>query len=132
MQFGNRFKVFGFGVSRALQVCNLTGKLVKIGFVHLNLQNAEGLIDRQYRFIIRVNDRNVRAVTISENSGAGSDRARTIDTESFNIFFNGGDIIGLGYENINDNSNTGNYCQVKLTIDTNARGGNNFGNYHLP
>ena len=130
LQFGNSFNVLGSGLSRAVHVCTLTGKLVKIGLVHVNLVNGTGLINRQYRFILRVNDVNFRSITISQNSGAGSNRSRTVDTEAFNIFFNGGDIIGLGYENIS-NSNTGNYCQVKLTIDTNSRR-DNFGNFHLP
>ena len=130
LQFGNSFNVLGSGLSRAVHVCTLTGKLVKLGFVHVNLADGRGLIDRQYRFILRVNDRNTRSLTIAANSGAGSNRSRTTDTEAFNIFFNGGDIIGLGYENIR-NSNTGNYCQVKLTVDTNARQ-ERFGQFHLP
>ena len=130
LQFGYRFKVFGVESSRTVHVCNLTGKLVKFGFVHLNLGNNQGLIDRKYRFNLRFNNSGTRAIVVARNQGAGSNRSKTIDTENLNIFFNDGDTIGLNYENADNRGNTGNYCQVKLTIDVNARQ-ESFGNFNL-
>ena len=113
-------------------VCTLSGKLVKIGFVHVIRADGTGLIDRDYQFFLLVNDLNPIRIRISKDDGIGSNRSRTIDTENLNIFFNSGDFIRLFYSVVvGGRSKTGNYCQVKLTVDTNARE-SNFGEFNLP
>ena len=130
LQFFSSFNVLGTRASRAVHVCNLTGKLVKFGLLHVNLSNNQGLINRQYRFNVTINDRNTRLISVNTNTGSGSSRSRTIDTENLNIFFSGGDTLGIRYQR-GGGANTGNYCQVRLTVDANARQ-EHFGNFHLP
>ena len=130
LQFGHSFNVFERRMSRGVHVCNLSGKLVKLGLTHLNLSNIQGLINKRYRFIITVNGRDIRTIAIDNRNGTGSNRSRTVDTESLNIFVSGGDTLGLSYRRDNG-GNTGNFCQVRLTFDTNSRR-ENFGNFHLP
>ena len=113
-------------------VCTLSGKLVKIGFVHVIRADGTGLIDRDYEFFLLVNDLIPIRIRISKDDGIGSNRSRTIDTENLNIFFNSGDFIRLFYSVVvGGSSKTGNYCQVKLIVDTNARN-SNFGELNLP
>ena len=57
-------------------------------------------------------------------------RSMTRDIESLNIFVNQGDCLGLRYV-VGSNGRTGDYCQVRLTVDANARQ-NNFGGDQIP
>ena len=115
------FKVFGVNLSRLVHVVNTSGKIIKIGLAHINLNTQEGLIDREYRFTIIINNINAQSLTpINESNSVGSSFSRVANIENQNLFVNAGDILGIRYQR-DANSNTGQYCQVRLTVDTNAR-----------
>ena len=117
------FDILDRRASRNVHVINASGKLVKFGILHTTLSRNSGLIDRDYRFEIIINDINLSAFTVSLNNSIGSTISRTRDIESSNIFVNEGDSIGLRYF-VGDNSNRGNYFQARITVDVNARNTN--------
>ena len=113
------FNVLGNNSSRIVHVVNTTGKIIKIGLLHVNSKN-EGLINREYRFNIIVNNENENLISINERNSVGNSFSRVVDIENLNRFVNAGDTLGIRY-NRDANNNTGNYCQVRITVDTNAR-----------
>ena len=113
------FNVLGNNSSRIVHVVNTTGKIIKIGLLHVNSKN-EGLINREYRFNIIVNNENGNLISINERNSVGNSFSRVVDIENLNRFVNAGDVLGIRY-NRDANNNTGNYCQVRITVDTNAR-----------
>ena len=120
LQFFATFNVFSMRSSRAVHVCNTSGKIVKIGLLHVDLSSYEGLINREYRFNVIINDNNQQLIAINPNNSVGSSSSRTLDVENFNIFINAGDFLGIRYQR-DGGANEGNYCQVRVTVDTNAR-----------
>ena len=113
------FNVLGNNSSRIVHVVNTTGKIIKIGLLHVNSKN-EGLINREYRFNIIVNNENGNLISINESNSVGNSFSRVVDIKNLNRFVNAGDVLGIRY-NRDANNNTGNYCQVRITVDTNAR-----------
>ena len=124
-----RFDILGVTGSRCVSVVNSTGKLIKIGILHVTQQRTNGLIDRNYSFELIIN--NINQTTFVVNyPGGGPLRTLVQDIENLNYFLNEGDSIGLRYVPTG-NHNTGNYCEVRLTLDTNARN-DNFGGSNIP
>ena len=98
--------------------------------MHVDLSSYEGLINRQYRFNVIINDEQQELFAINPDNSVGSSLSRTLDVENFNIFVNAGDSLGIRYQR-DANANEGNYCQVRVTVDTNARQ-SNFGERRIP
>ena len=130
LTFFATFNVFNTRSSRAVHVCNTSGKIVKLGLLHVDLSSYEGLINREYRFNVIINDENQQLIAINPNNSVGSSLSRTLDVENFNIFVNAGDFLGIRYQR-DGGGNEGNYCQVRVTVDTNARQ-SNFGEREIP
>ena len=127
LQNNAAFDVLGVRGSRCVHVCNASGKIVKFGLLHVSGFRNVGLIDRSYSFEIIINDVNQRifALTLDNSVGDNGGRSRTMDVENLNMFVNQGDCIGLRYVAGSD-ARTGNYCEVRITVDANARR-DNFG-----
>ena len=117
------FDVLGNTASRNVHVCNASGKIVKFGLLHTTLLRNVGLINRAYRFEIIINYTNRQAFTLDLTNSTGSEIARTRDMENQNLFVEQGDSIGLRYV-VQSGSNTGNYAQVRIMVDINARNTN--------
>ena len=130
LQFFATFEVFGQRSSRIVHVCNTSGKVVKFGLLHIDINTAEGLINNQYTFQIIINNVNRTLFTINLDNSVGDNISRTMDIEHFNIFVNQGDCLGIRYSR-SGSVNSGNYCQARFTIDTNARQ-DNFGLREIP
>ena len=130
LQFFATFNVLGSRSSRSVHVCNTSGKLIKLGLLHVDLSINEGLINRQYRFNLIQNDNTRQLISIDPNNSVGNSRSRSLDIEDFNIFVLSGDTLGIMYQR-DGGANLGNYCQVRITVDTNARQ-NNFGENQIP
>ena len=127
LQNNASFDVLGERGSRCVHVCNASGKLVKMGLLHVTTFRSIGLIDRNYSFEIILNNINQQFFnfTIADSVGDNGGRSRTMDIEHLNLFVNQGDCIGLRYI-VGANGRTGDYCEVRLLVDANARQ-NNFG-----
>ena len=126
------FSVEGEDGSRNIHVCNTSGKIIKFGLLHVTQFRSVGLIDRGYLFEIIINNINQNALNINLDNSVGNNenRTRSMDIENLNLFVNQGDSLGLRYL-IGSNGRTGDYCQVRLTVDTNARR-DDFGNPLIP
>ena len=127
LQNNASFEVLGERGSRCVHVCNASGKLVKIGLLHVTTFRSVGLIDRNYSFEIILNNINQQFFnfTIADSVGNNDGRSRTMVIEHLNLFVNQGDCIGLRYVQ-GRNGRTGDYCEVRIMVDCNARQ-NNFG-----
>ena len=113
------FDALGERGSRCVHVINTTGKIVKIGVIHVTTFRSIGLIDRSYFFEIIHN--NINLPLLEVNTTPSNDRrSTTMDLEHLNIFVSQGDCIGIRYV-IGANGRTGDYCQVRITVDANAR-----------
>ena len=123
LQNNDTFTIEGGGSGRCVHVCNASGKIVKIGFVHVSRVRRDGLIDRPYNFEVIINNVNRGFYEITLEDSVGSSRSRTTDVEHLNLFVNRGDCIGCRYGR-GSNGRTGEYCQVRLTVDHNARQNN--------
>ena len=126
------FVILGVGGSRCVHVINASGLISKIGVLHVTTFRSIGLIDRSYFFEIIHNNLNLALMQVDPNQAETSNdgRSMTLDIEDRNIFVQQGDCIGLRYV-IGSNGRTGDYCQVRLTVDTNARR-DNFGGETIP
>ena len=124
------FNVFEARSSRMVHVVNTSGQLIKFGLLHVDLSTSEGRINRQYRFNVIINDEDQEFITINPDNSVGNSSSRTVDVENLNLFVSSGDTLGIRYQR-DGGSNVGNYCQVRLTVDTNARR-SNFGETHIP
>ena len=122
LQNNASFDVLGERGSRCVHVCNASGKLVKMGLLHVTTFRSIGLIDRNYSFEIILNNLNQQFFnfTIAVSVGNNDGRSRTMDIEHLNLFVNQGDCIGLRYV-VGQNGRTGDYCEVRIMVDTNAR-----------
>ena len=133
LRLGASFNVLGNERSRCVSVVNFTGKLIKIGVLHVTTQRKNGLINRNYIFQLIINNGFRQPLTV--NFPGGSRRRSVVqDIENLNIFLSEGDTIGLNYNGSGGDGGgnaTGNYCEVRLTLDTNARR-NNFGGSTIP
>ena len=116
------FDVLGERGSRCVHVCNASGKLVKIGLLHVTTFRSVGLIDRTYSFEIILNNLNQQFFnfTLEDSVGNNDGRSRTMDIEHLNLFVNQGDCIGIRYV-VGRNGRTGDYCEVRIMVDANAR-----------
>ena len=122
LRLGAIFEIVRNGRSRLASVVNFNCKLIKIGVLHTNGTRTVGLIDRNYAFqIIRNNV--VLPIFIVNYPGGGRIISMSQDIENLNIFFNEGDNLGLSYNGTGDSGGnaTGNYAEVRLTFDINAR-----------
>ena len=117
------FNVLNILASRNLHVCNASGKIVKFGFLHTTLLRNVGLIDKEYRFEIIINDVNQPEFTLNFTNSTGNEISRTRDVENLNLFVEQGDSIGLRYV-VYPGANSGNYAQARIMIDINARNTN--------
>ena len=120
LQINANFNILGEEGSRCCYVINNDCKVIKIGIIHITNFSLEALIDRSYTFDLIVNNVNIEQFFTIEYPGNGVFRSLTQDIEHFNIFLKEGDCIGLRYVPTGDN-NTGNYCEVRLTCDLNAK-----------
>ena len=127
LQNNASFDVLGTRGSRCVHVCNASGKLVKMGLLHVSNFRTVGLIDRNYSFEIILNDVNQRffSLTLDNSVGDKNNRSRTMDIENLNLFVSQGDCIGLRYV-VGRGGRTGDYCEVRIMIDANVRQ-NDFG-----
>ena len=119
LQNNATFDILGELGSRCVHVINTTGKIVKIGVLHVTTFRSVGLIDRDYSFEIIHNNINLPFFTVN-TTPSNDRRSTTMDLEHLNIFVRQGDCIGIRYI-VGNNGRTGDYCQVRLTIDANAR-----------
>ena len=125
LRIGSFFEEARNGRSRILHVVNFRCKIIKIGVLHTNTQRNAGLIDRNYIFQIIINGDFQPQFTVNY---LGENRARQLtivqDIENLNLFLNEGDTLGLNYNGSggdNGGNAVANYCEVRLTVDTNAR-----------
>ena len=127
LQNNASFDILGTRGSRCFHVCNASGKLTKLGLLHVSTFRSVGLIDRNYNFEIILNNINQRnfALTLQNSVGDNGGRSRTMDIENLNLFVSQGDCIGLRYI-VGQNGRTGDYCEVRIMVDANARR-DNFG-----
>ena len=134
LQNNASFDILGVRGSRCVHVINTSGLLSKIGVLHVTQFRSVGLIDRLYFFEIIHNNINLPLFSLNPDNAATAIRAgrrsMTVDIENLNIFVEQGDCIGIRYV-VGQNGRTGDYCQVRLTIDANARR-NNFGGALIP
>ena len=134
LQNNASFDILGTRGSRCVHVINSGGLLSKIGVLHVTQFRSIGLIDRLYSFEIIHNNINLPIFSLNPSNAATSieagRRSMTVDIENLNIFVETGDCIGIRYV-VGNNGRTGDYCQVRLTVDTNARR-NNFGGSNIP
>ena len=134
LQNNASFDILGTRGSRCVHVINASGLISKIGVLHVTQFRSIGLIDRLYFFEIIHNNINLPVFSLNPSNAATSieagRRSMTVDIENQNIFVEAGDCIGIRYV-VGDNGRTGDYCQVRLTVDTNARR-NNFGLPNIP
>ena len=132
LQNNASFDVLGVRGSRCIHVINTSGLISKFGLLHVTTFRSIGLIDRAYNFEIIHNNINLPLLNISPNNAVTDNEGRsaTRDIENLNIFVNQGDCIGVRYV-VGSNGRTGDYCQVRITIDANARR-NNFGRSDIP
>ena len=132
LQNNASFDILGERGSRCVHVCNASGLLVKIGVLHVTTFRSIGLIDRAYFFEIIHNNIDQQLFSVRpDNSVTTNDgRSATLDIEFLNIFVNQGDCLGVRYVQ-GTNGRTGDYCQVRLMVDANARQ-NNFGGTQIP
>ena len=132
LQNNASFIVLGEGGSRCVHVVNTSGLISKIGVLHVTAFRSVGLIDREYFFEIIHNNFNEPLFNVSPDNAVISNEGRSMtrDIESLNIFVNQGDCLGLRYV-VGSNGRTGDYCQVRITVDANARQ-NNFGGDQIP
>ena len=132
LQNNASFDILGERGSRCVHVINTSGLLVKIGVLHVTTFRSIGLIDRAYFFEIIHNNINQQLFSVSPNNAVTTNdgRSATLDIEFLNIFVNQGDCLGVRYV-VGNNGRTGDYCQVRLTVDANARQ-NNFGGDLIP
>ena len=133
LRLGAVFNVLGSERSRCVSVVNFSGKLIKIGILHVTSQRTNGLINRNYIFQLIINNGFRQPITVNFPGGG---RTRTVvqDIENLNLFIDEGDTLGLNYNGSGGDGGgnaTGNYCEVRLTLDTNARR-NNFGGSLIP
>ena len=125
LRIGSFFEEVRNGRSRILHVVNFRCKIIKIGVLHTNVQRNTGLIDRNYIFQIIINGEFTPPLTVNY---LGENRTRQLtivqDIENLNLFLNEGDTLGLNYNGSggdNGGNAVANYCEVRLTVDTNAR-----------
>ena len=132
LQNNASFDILGTRGSRCVHVINTSGLISKIGVLHVTTFRSIGLIDRAYFFEIIHNNINQQLFSVSpDNAVTDNDgRSMTLDIEFLNLFVIQGDCIGIRYV-IGNNGRTGDYCQVRLTVDANARQ-NNFGGANIP
>ena len=134
LQNNASFDILGTRGSRCVHVINTGGLISKIGVLHVTTFRSIGLIDRLYFFEIIHNNINLPLFSLNPNNAATSieagRRSMTVDIENQNIFVETGDCIGIRYV-VGNNGRTGDYCQVRITVDTNARR-DNFGGPNIP
>ena len=132
LQNNASFDILGERGSRCVHVVNTSGSISKIGVLHVTTFRSVGLIDRAYFFEIIHNNINLQLFNVSpDNAETSNDgRSMTRDIEHLNLFVNQGDCIGIRYV-IGNSGRTGGYCQVRLTVDSNARQ-DNFGGNLIP
>ena len=134
LQNNASFDILGERGSRCVHVINAAGLISKIGVLHVTTFRSIGLIDRIYSFEIIHNNINLPFFSLNPTNAATSieagRRSMTVDIENQNIFVEAGDCIGIRYV-VGQNGRTGDYCQVRLSVDTNARR-NNFGGDQIP
>ena len=134
LQNNASFDILGERGSRCVHVINTSGLISKIGVLHVTTFRSIGLIDRLYFFEIIHNNINLPLISLNPSNAATSirvgRRSMTVDIENQNIFVEAGDCIGIRYV-VGQNGRTGDYCQVRLTVDTNARR-DNFGGSLIP
>ena len=132
LRLGATFEVVRNARSRILSVINFNCKLIKIGVLHTNNNRTSGLIDRNYAFQI-IKNNIILPQFIVNFPGGGRRISMSQDLENLNFFFNEGDNIGLSYNGTGDSGGnaSGNYCEVRLSFDINARR-NNFEQPNIP
>ena len=134
LQNNASFDILGTRGSRCVHVINTSGLISKIGVIHVTQFRSIGLIDRLYFFEIIHNNINLPLFSLNPDNAATSieagRRSMTVDIENLNMFVEQGDCIGIRYV-VGQNGRTGDYCQVRLTVDANARQ-NNFGGSLIP
>ena len=109
-----QFTVGGQDRSRIVHVINTYCKAVRFGLLHFSLQNQQGLINREYRFELIVNNVNIGKEIVVP--GSGNIVSTVVNIENLNIILTGGSNIGLRFVS----GNTGNYMKCVLTVDTNT------------
>ena len=134
LQNNASFDILGETGSRCVHVINAAGLVSKIGILHVTFFRSTGLIDRPYNFEIIHNNINLPSFSLDPDDPATSieegRRSMTVDIENQNIFVEAGDCIGIRYV-AGEDGLTGDYCQVRISVDTNARI-NNFGGDQIP
>ena len=134
LQNNASFDILGVRGSRCVHVINTSGLISKIGVLHVTTFRSIGLIDRLYSFEIIHNNINLPLISLNPSNAATAirvgRRSMTVDIENQNIFVEQGDCIGIRYV-VGQNGRTGDYCQVRITVDANARR-NNFGGATIP
>ena len=132
LQNNASFDILGERGSRCVHVINASGLVSKIGVLHVTTFRSVGLIDRTYLFEIIHNNINLPLMQIDPNVAVTTNdgRSMTLDIEDRNIFVQQGDCIGIRYV-IGPDGRSGDYCQVRLSVDTNARR-DNFGGELIP
>ena len=134
LQNNASFNILGVTGSRCVHVINTSGLISKIGLLHVTTFRSIGLIDRLYFFEIIHNNINLPLFSLNPDNAATAisvgRRSMTVDIENLNMFVEQGDCIGIRYV-VGTNGRTGDYCQVRLTVDANARR-NNFGGALIP
>ena len=119
LQTNANFNILGTLGSRCVHVINARCKIIKIGIVHVSTFRSIGVIDRDYSFEFIINNINEPQFTVTFPGGAVR-RSITQDIEDLNYFLNPGDCFGIRYVPTT-NAATGNYCEVRVSCDTNAR-----------
>ena len=124
LQNNASFDILGERGSRCVHVINNGGLISKIGVLHVTQFRSIGLIDRLYFFEIIHNNINLPLFSLNPSNAATSieagRRSMVVDIENQNIFVETGDCIGIRYV-VGQNGRTGDYCQVRISVDTNAR-----------
>ena len=121
LQTNANFNISGASGSRCAYVINASGKISKVGIIHVSTFRTVGLIDRDYSFEFIINNINLPQFTVTFPGGETL-RSLTQDVENLDVFVNQGDCIGVRYVPTT-NANTGNYFEIKISVDTNQRQG---------
>ena len=123
LRLGAVFEIVRNGRSRLASVVNFNCKLIKIGVIHTNSQRTAGLINRNYAFQVIRNNVVLPRLIINYPGNGERIISMSQNIENLNIFFNEGDNLGLSYDGTGDSGGnaTGNYAEVRLSFDINAR-----------
>ena len=119
LQTNANFNIAGASGSRCAYVINASGKISKVGIIHVSTFRTVGLIDRDYSFEFIINNINLPQFTITFPGGETL-RSLTQDVENLDVFVNQGDCLGIRYVPTT-NVATGNYFEIKISVDTNNR-----------